>query len=279
MKPYFYKIREITSGKYYVGCQYGKKSDPTNFWTTYFTSNQYIKSQSKDNFKIVKIVQRDDAREYEKRYLNKCYKLLGRDNFLNLMINRNLAPGILNTPESIARGNLKRKVSNSLAAKKRIDDGTHNFLNHKYEHSDEWKNKISVRMRGENNPSKNPESQKKRITDEFRKKQAAGAKGNTNVKGYRWWSNGISYTRSKECPGNDFYLKAPPISENSRKKISVKNKGRIMTEEHKEKLSKSAKNRPANSKGTIWVKNENGVRKRVNPNNIPEGFFSVKENI
>jgi hypothetical protein len=142
MKPYFYKIQEIASGKYYVGCQYGKKSDPINLWETYFTSNQYIKSQPKTNFKIVKVIQRNDARDYERRYLTRCYKILGKDKFLELMINRNLAPGILNTPESIARGNVKRKVSNSVAAKKRIEDGTHNFLNNTYEHSEEWYQKI-----------------------------------------------------------------------------------------------------------------------------------------
>lgn len=206
MKPYFYKIQEIASGKYYVGCQYGKKSDPGNLWETYFTSNQYIKSQPKTNFKIVKVIQRNDARDYEKRYLIKCYKILGKDKFLELMINRNLAPGILNTPESMARGNVKRKVSNSVAAKKRIEDGTHNFLNNTYEHSEEWYQKISVRMRGENNPSKNPETVKKRITEEYRKKQSAGAKGNTNVKGYKWWTNGTINKRAKECPARGYYL-------------------------------------------------------------------------
>lgn len=206
MKPYFYKIQEVTTGKYYVGCQYGKNSNSNNLWNTYFTSNQYIISQPKENFKIVKIIQRQDAREYERRYLRKCYSILGKEKFLEHMINRNLAPGILNTKESIERGNIKRRVSNSIAALKRIENGTHNFQLNKYEHSDAWKDKIKLRMKSDKNPGKNPETIKKRITDEYRKKQSDGAKGNTNVKGYKWWTNGEINKRSKSCPGERFYL-------------------------------------------------------------------------
>ena len=61
-------------------------------------------------------------------------------------------------------------------------------------------------MRGENNPSKNPQTQIKRITDEYRKKQSDGAKGNKNVVGYRWWTDGIKNRRAKESPGNEYYL-------------------------------------------------------------------------
>lgn len=205
MKPYFYKIQEISTGKLYVGCQYGKKADPSNFFVTYFTSNQYIKSSPKENFKIIKIIERSDARNYEKRYLSKCYYLLKKDRFLELFLNRNLAPGILNTPETIAKANIKRKISNRNAALKRIENGTHNFQTNKYEHSEEWYEKIKKRMNSELNPAKNPETAKKRITDEYRKKQSDGAKGNTNVLGYKWWTDGTTNRRAKENPGTNFY--------------------------------------------------------------------------
>jgi hypothetical protein len=206
MKPYFYKIQEITTGRYYIGCQYGQRSDPSNFWNTYFTSNQYIKSQPKDNFKLIKLIQRDDARNYEKRYLSRCYHILGRETFLQIMINRNLAPGILNTKETIEKANIKRRISNKTAALKRIESGTHNFQLNKYPHSKEWLEKIKLRMNGDSNPGKNPKNIKKRLTDEYRKKQSDGAKGNTNVKGYRWWTNGEINKRAKECPAEGFYL-------------------------------------------------------------------------
>jgi hypothetical protein len=202
MKPYFYKIKEKQTGKIYVGCQYGVKSNPSNFWVTYFTSNKYVKSQPKESFDVVLVKERHDAREYEKRYLQKCYRLLGRERFIELLINRNIAPGILNTPETIAKANSpSKKFKNSLAAKKRIEQGTHNFLVNKYEHSEEWKAKIRNRMLGENNPSKNPEITKKRITEEFRKKQAEGSKGNKNVRGKSWWNNGIERKRNEQSPG------------------------------------------------------------------------------
>ena len=127
MQPYFYKIQEISTGRYYVGCQYGRESNPGNLWKTYFTSNKYINSKTPSEFKIITIQPRMDAREYERKYLSRCYRMLGRERFMELLINRNLAPGILNTPESIARANIKRRVSNSISAKRLFLEGRHNF--------------------------------------------------------------------------------------------------------------------------------------------------------
>jgi hypothetical protein len=195
MKPYFYKIKEKLTGKYYVGCQYGKKSDPAQFWVTYFTSNNYVKNQPLNSFTIIYIKERKDAREYEKRYLRKCYRLLGRNKFLDIFINRNLAPGILNTPEIILKANEKRKISNSIAAKKRIEDGTHNFLSNKYVPTLEHKEKLSLRMRG------NQLGKKVNRNEEYRKKQAELSKGNTNVRGKKWWNDGVRRKRAFTQPG------------------------------------------------------------------------------
>lgn len=201
MTPYFYKIKEISTGRYYVGCQYGKNSNPDNLFKTYFTSNQYIKSKPSEEFIIEKIITRSDAREYEKRYLKKCYNILGREKFLSLMINRNLAPGILNTPETIAKANIKRKVSNKISAKKLVAAGTHNFL---HQPNPSWKEenkqKISKRMKG------NKLGSLRKMTPELRSKLSEKSKGNTNVKGYKWWTNGTVNRRSKEIPGLGYYL-------------------------------------------------------------------------
>ena len=60
--------------------------------------------------------------------------------------------------------------------------------------------KVSERMLGNNYGSF-------RIMDEeLRNKIANGAKGNTNVRGTKWWTNGTVNKRSKECPGKDFIL-------------------------------------------------------------------------
>jgi len=200
MKPYFYKIREISSGRYYVGCQYGKSSDPDNLFKTYFTSNKYVNSKPVKDFVIEKIIVRSDAREYEKRYLKKCYTMLGREKFLSLMINRNLAPGILNTKETIEKANVKRRISNKISADKLVSAGTHNFL---HQPNPSWKEenkeKISKRMRG------NTFGALRKMTPELKQKLAEKSKGNTNVKGYKWWTNGKDNRRSKERPGDDYY--------------------------------------------------------------------------
>ena len=200
MKPYFYKIKEISTGRYYVGCQYGQKSNPDNLFKTYFTSNSYVKSRPSTDFIIEKIVVREDARDYEKRYLKKCYTMLGREKFLSLMINRNLAPGILNTKETIEKANVKRRISNKISADKLVSAGTHNFL---HQPNPSWKEenkeKISKRMRG------NTFGALRKMTPELKQKLAEKSKGNTNVKGYKWWTNGKDNRRSKERPGDDYY--------------------------------------------------------------------------
>ena len=57
MNPYFYKIKHLPSGKYYIGSQYGKNSDPSNLWNSYTTSSKYvqelIESTGKDSFRII----------------------------------------------------------------------------------------------------------------------------------------------------------------------------------------------------------------------------------
>lgn len=112
-KPYFYKIKDKETGKYYVGTQYGKTASKDNFFISYFTSSQTIKKivkiRGKDSFEVVKIYERDDAREYEAYYLQRCYSLLGKEKFLSLFYNRNLSPGILLDESIIEKQTLTKK--------------------------------------------------------------------------------------------------------------------------------------------------------------------------
>ncbi len=106
---------------------------------------------------------------------------------------------------------------------------------------------------------------------------AEKSKGNTNVRGTKWWFNEITGEKRRcvDSPGHEWKNKCPPnLSEGGRKKISRVN-SKPKTKEHIEKLKIAAKNRPSNSKGTIWVVNDEGKRKRVLPNNIPEGYKRV----
>ena len=204
MKPYFYLIRHVPSGKYYVGSQYGKNSDPKNLFSSYFTSSKIVKKlieQDGINSFIIEYVDiRKDAREYEQKYLMEMYEKHGRTKFLEIYLNRNLSPGILLTEEIIEKANEKRKISNSISAKKLMEEGRHNFQLKPAHENEKWRKKVSERMLGNNYGSF-------RIMDEeLRNKIANGAKGNTNVRGTKWWTNGIVNKRSKECPGKNFIL-------------------------------------------------------------------------
>lgn len=204
MQPYFYKIKHINTGKYYVGAQYGKNSDPTKFWQTYFTSsksvNALIQLEGKESFEIIEIVQRDDAREFERRYLKKCFGMFGRQKFLSTFLNRNIAPGILLTKDIIEKANIKRKISNSISAKKLITEGRHNFQLKNASDCSHVREQRSIRMRG------NKHGAKRIMTDELKSKLSGKSKGNTNVRGTRWWTDGEINKRSKECPGENFRL-------------------------------------------------------------------------
>jgi len=204
MKPYFYKIKHKPSGKIYVGSLFGKKSDPSKLWIEYFTSSKSIKKliemDGKESFELVTIKIRNDAREYEQRYLLKVYYFLGRDKFLNTFLNRNLSPGILLTKDMIDRANEKRKVSSSLAAKKLLNEGRHNFQLKPAHMNNIWRKKTSDRMKG------NTIGRFRKITNELRTKLSEKSKGNTNVRGTKWWTNGSVNKRCKECPGENFKL-------------------------------------------------------------------------
>jgi hypothetical protein len=135
-KPYFYKIKNKITNKYYVGSQYGKNANKDNFFKTYFTSSQSIheaiKTEGIETFEIISLVERNDAREYEAYYLQKCYSLLGKDKFLNLFYNRSLSPGILLDDKIIAKqtatkkskwtnGSISKPVPPNWKGKKRSD--------------------------------------------------------------------------------------------------------------------------------------------------------------
>jgi len=199
MKPYFYKIQHKSSGKIYVGSQYGKNSDPKNLLNCYFTSSklvkQIIKEDGVDSFVILLIDERLDAREYEQKYLLETYNQIGRDKFLNEYFNRNLSPGILLTKDIIAKANEKRKVSNSLSAKKLLEQGRHNFQLNRGITLDHVKKLRSERMSG------NKLGALRKITNELRNKLSEKSKGNTNVRDTKWWNNGEQRRRSKTSPG------------------------------------------------------------------------------
>ena len=172
MKPYFYLIRHIYSGKYYAGSQYGKNSDSKNLLKTYFTSSKIVKKMieedGKNSFIIEYIDVRNDAREYEQKYLIEMYEKYGKIKFTEIYLNRNLSPGILLTKEIIEKANKKRKISNSISAKKLLNEGRHNFQLNPGHKNKQWREKTSQRMLGNNYGSL------RKMNDELRNKIANG---------------------------------------------------------------------------------------------------------
>jgi hypothetical protein len=107
MQQYYYRIRHIETGKIYIGCQYGQRADPAQFFVTYFTSSktvqQIIMESGKHSFVIEKIIPLRDAQRYERRILVWWYTKLGKTCFMDKFINRNTSPGILIDDETRAR--------------------------------------------------------------------------------------------------------------------------------------------------------------------------------
>lgn len=111
----------------------------------------------------------------------------------------------------------------------------------------------------------------------LRKIWSEKSKGNTNVRGYKWWYNPDTGERKRtpNSPGAGWLNRCPStLTEKGREKIRMSNSA-PKTPEHIEKLSIAARKRPSNAKGTVWVKNNKGKRKRVLPDNIPEGYERV----
>jgi hypothetical protein len=116
-----------------------------------------------------------------------------------------------------------------------------------------------------------------RKSKKLRKVLAEKSRGNTNVRGTKWWYNTVTKEKRRcvDCPGIEWVNKCVvDLTEEGRKKISEAN-SKPKTKKHIENLKIAAKNRPSNAKGTIWIVNNEGKRKRVLPNNIPEGYKRV----
>jgi hypothetical protein len=142
--------------------------------------------------------------------------------------------------------------------------------------SDQWANlKIEEADGGDMSMSKTWMAGRK--SPRLKKIWSEKSKGNTNVRGYKWWYNHFTgeKRRAVHPPSSDWTNQCPvALTESGRKKIQMAN-SKPKTAEHIEKLKIAARNRPSNAKGTIWVKDANGKRKRVLPDNIPKGYNKV----
>lgn len=90
--------------------------------------------------------------------------------------------------------------------------------------------------------------------------------GNTNVRGKAWWNDGTSMKRSVSCPGEGWIKGALKHSEETKKKRSDSNKGKTMSDESRLKMSqaRTKEGHGGNHKGSMWIVDENGKRRRIN---------------
>ena len=71
-----------------------------------------------------------------------------------------------------------------------------------------------------------------------------------------WWTDGVNTKHSKDCPGDEWYRGRPNInigrvmSDETKRKMAEKNKGRKLTKEHKELISKQVSQRRWWNNGT-----------------------------
>lgn len=97
-------------------------------------------------------------------------------------------------------------------------------------------------------------------SDEYKKKMSDIKKGtklskehkekiSEQVKGRKWWNNGVSNKHTKECPGEGWSVGrinnnvGRVLSEETKEKIRLSNTGKTLTDEHKELLSQKIKGR------------------------------------
>lgn len=190
MSPYFYKLKHIPTGRYYVGCQYGKNSHPTNLMDTYLTSSRYVRNLIEVDgitaFQVVYIIARPDAREYERKYLTRVYEYLGKERFMSIMINRTLSPGILLDDIAIQKmketravrmlnGSIKPNVPPSWKGKKRSTTMRERLSASKMGHtvSSQTREKIRDSLIGK---SQSDETKKRRAESLSKSKNAYGKK-------------------------------------------------------------------------------------------------------
>lgn len=75
--PYYYRILDLETGIYYLGCKFAQGCSPETFWVSggYFTSSETIHSiieeSGTERFKVCKVVPMKDPLSYETRVLKK----------------------------------------------------------------------------------------------------------------------------------------------------------------------------------------------------------------
>lgn len=226
---YIYKTTNLINGKIYIGQHKANKFDVKYMGSGTILKEAFAK-YGKENFKVEIIDDSaNNADELNKLEIHYIQKYNARDLEIgyNLHVGGNVQSGENNpmygkhfkkTPEEIERirqfrigksHTLEQRQRISNTRKQRIASGNITVWNKGISTGSRTPESIvkgsqTIRERWKNDKefiekmTKMYESRVgKKRTDEFREKQRQNAKGNTNVKGYRWYTDGTNNVR---CP-------------------------------------------------------------------------------
>jgi hypothetical protein len=229
--PYTYFLQWTNTNMNYYGCQYGKRCDPSNLWTKYKTSSEYVQRYCLDNGDpdIIEVrktfTTKEETLKHEHKVLRRI-KAKDRQDFLNETNgrdwkqtsegfrwirnhpNKNKATEVRyikkedNLPEGWFYGFRGSSEKQKQAAREH---------NKKYRHSSETKRKISQSQKGEKNHryGKRMSAQERKMYSE----SAPKGKDNPSFVGYWVLPHGVFSSKnsaskqSKYHIGNDTIIK------------------------------------------------------------------------
>lgn len=129
MTPYTYLIGWTKLGKYYYGVRYSKNCDPSDLWTTYYTSSRHVHQFHLEHGEpdLIRVRKKFDTKEqailHEHTVLRRM-KAVERLDFLNRTYNRGIPPefagkmtmlGKKHRPESIEKMKKKHEMPTNIS--------------------------------------------------------------------------------------------------------------------------------------------------------------------
>jgi hypothetical protein len=159
--PFTYIIGWSKHKKFYYGCKYAKNCQPSDLWTTYFTSSDYVKEFREENGEpdIIKIhrtfTDKDSCILFEQQYLT---KVDARNNlsFLNKTNGNKIA---CNDSEKARKTALKM-----------VEERRHNFLKKEDGSSIGRNTQIKKVLQGNHHFQLNPPNRGRKFSEEWKQK-------------------------------------------------------------------------------------------------------------
>ena len=230
-ESYFYIIRDKRNNKYYAGSKFAKDANPKTFWKDggYFTSSTKILSIVEEFgaevFDVVRLKVREDAYEYETRFLekvnakdnnnfynyhNNTLLCFGTEDFKKMMLDKYGVDHIMKDKKSSREAGAKQKITKN---------------------SKEWKSTVGKVAAEKVKRTKNSKEWKSTVG------KVAAEKNSVSRKSSRLCYETSIQNLKKAAEKN----KGVPRPEYLKKQWSDAQKGVPKSEEHKQRLSSSRK--------------------------------------